>query len=129
MDDRAGVAQGSRRITDTLPIARAQEALVVTSGSAPVAPALVAASGERAHWRFLEFFTAHIRNPNTRRAYGRDVSTFLTWCAAAGVRSLAEITPFHVAGYLDQRHPSRESDIWNGESGDISIGRLQLPFA
>ena len=33
-------------------------------------PALVAASGERASYRFFEFFTANIRNPHTRRAYG-----------------------------------------------------------
>ena len=32
------------------------------------APALVAAGGERASYRFFEFFTANIRNPNTRRA-------------------------------------------------------------
>jgi len=32
------------------------------------APALVAAAGARASYRFLEFFTAQIRNPNTRRA-------------------------------------------------------------
>jgi integrase/recombinase XerD len=32
------------------------------------APALVAASGARASYRFLEFFTAQIRNPHTRRA-------------------------------------------------------------
>jgi hypothetical protein len=30
------------------------------------APALVAAAGERASYRFFEFFTAQIRNPNTR---------------------------------------------------------------
>ena len=35
------------------------------------APALVAASGEHASYRFFEFFTANIRNPNTRRAYAR----------------------------------------------------------
>jgi len=33
------------------------------------APALVAADGERASYRFFEFFTANIRNPHTRRAY------------------------------------------------------------
>ena len=32
-------------------------------------PALVAAAGERASMRFLEFFAANIRNPHTRRAY------------------------------------------------------------
>ena len=33
------------------------------------APALIAASGPRTSYRFLEFFTAQIRNPHTRRAY------------------------------------------------------------
>ena len=28
------------------------------------APALIAAGGERASYRFFEFFTANIRNPN-----------------------------------------------------------------
>jgi integrase/recombinase XerD len=32
-------------------------------------PALIAADGARASYRFFEFFTAQIRNPNTRRAY------------------------------------------------------------
>jgi hypothetical protein len=31
-------------------------------------PALIAAAGARASYRFLEFFTAQIRNPHTRRA-------------------------------------------------------------
>jgi hypothetical protein len=34
-------------------------------------PAFVVASGARASYRFFEFFTAQIRNPNTRRAYAR----------------------------------------------------------
>ena len=41
------------------------------------APALAAAAGERASYRFLEFFTAQIGNPNTQRAYMRAVSEFL----------------------------------------------------
>lgn len=40
-------------------------------------PALVIAAGDRAQLRFLEFFAATIRNPNTRRAYSRAVSDFL----------------------------------------------------
>ena len=35
---------------------------------APSAHALVAAAGARASYRFLEFFTAQIRKPHTRRA-------------------------------------------------------------
>src|SRR5437660_8533459 len=47
----------------------------------PVMPALVAAAGERASMRFLEFFAANIRNPHTRRAYYRAAEEFLAWCA------------------------------------------------
>jgi len=32
---------------------------------------LIAGAGDRAAWRFLEFFTVNIRNKNTRAAYGR----------------------------------------------------------
>ncbi|BAV52659.1 Phage integrase family protein (plasmid) [Mesorhizobium loti] len=69
--------------------------------SIPSVPALVAAVGERARWRFLEFFTAHIRNPNTRRAYSKDVGQFLDWCQAQGVRDITEIHTLHVATYVE----------------------------
>ena len=36
-------------------------------------PALIARAGERAAFRFVEFFTANIRNKNTRKAYGHAV--------------------------------------------------------
>jgi hypothetical protein len=50
-------------------------------------PTLVAAAGERASMRFLEFFAANIRNPHTRRAYARAADEFLAWCAGVGVLS------------------------------------------
>jgi hypothetical protein len=40
------------------------ELVPTTSSTLPV---LVAAAGERASLRFLEFFAANIRNPHTRR--------------------------------------------------------------
>jgi hypothetical protein len=40
------------------------------------APPLVAAFGARASYCFLEFFTAQIRNPHTRRAYARGDGIF-----------------------------------------------------
>lgn len=52
--------------------------------------------------RTLEFFTAHIRNPNTRRAYARSVSEFSAWCAGHGLLDLASIGPVHVAAYIEQ---------------------------
>lgn len=38
------------------------------SDRAPALPALISAAGDRAELRFLEFFAATIRNPNTRRS-------------------------------------------------------------
>jgi hypothetical protein len=43
--------------------------------------------------RFLEFFTANIRNPHTRRAYARAAEEFRTWCADAGVPSIDAVQP------------------------------------
>ena len=64
-------------------------------------PAPIAAAGERAAYRFLEFFTAQIRNPNTRRAYARAVGDFLTWLEGAGVASIAAVSSVHVAAYVE----------------------------
>src|SRR5215210_4472795 len=65
-------------------------------------PAPVTAAGERAGLRFLEFFAAGIRNPHTRRAYARAASDFLAWCEAeAGVGSLADVQPLHVATWIE----------------------------
>jgi hypothetical protein len=64
-------------------------------------PELVAAAGERASLRFLEFFAAAIRNPHTRRAYARAVGDFLAWCERHGVPSLAAVQPLHVASWIE----------------------------
>jgi site-specific recombinase XerD len=64
-------------------------------------PVLVAAAGERAGMRFLEFFAANIRNPHTRRAYARAADEFLAWCADAGVPSIAAVQPVHVATWIE----------------------------
>jgi hypothetical protein len=54
-------------------------------------PALLAAAGERAHVRFIEFFTANIRNRNTRRAYAQAVREFLAWCEDHRVSSITAV--------------------------------------
>jgi integrase len=51
--------------------------------------------------RFIEFFTANIRNPNTRRAYARAAIEFAAWCEHQGLRELRDIEPVHVAGYIE----------------------------
>ena len=69
-------------------------------GTAAV-PALVANAGERAGIRFLEFFASTIRNPHTRRAYGRAVADFLAWCADQSVASIVDVQPLHVAAWVE----------------------------
>ena len=64
-------------------------------------PAIVAEAPEPARVRFLEFFAAAIRNPNTRRAYAHAVGEFLAWCAQAGVSSMTEVQPLHVAAWIE----------------------------
>ena len=65
-----------------------------------VVPALVAQLGDAAAWRYVEFFTAHIRNPNTRRAYARACGRFLGWCEQRGLPFPA-VRPFDVAAYIE----------------------------
>jgi site-specific recombinase XerD len=76
--------------------------IVAGDGRIPI-PALIAAAGECAHTRFLEFFAANIRNPHTRRAYARAVAEFLTWCDDQGVPSVAAVQPLHVAAWIEQQ--------------------------
>jgi integrase/recombinase XerC len=58
--------------------------------------------GNQACLRFLEFFAANIRNIHTRRAYAQATRKFLAWCESAGVASIADVRPLHVAAYIEQ---------------------------
>src|SRR5271154_1791493 len=68
--------------------------------SMPV-PAMIAVAGERASLRFIDFFTAHIRNPNTRGAYGVAMRGFFTWLELRGVAELGTIRTHHVSAYVE----------------------------
>src|SRR6202045_660849 len=68
-----------------------------------LALALIAAAGEQAGRRYVEFFTANIRNPHTRRAYARACSRFFAWCEDRGL-SLTAIRPFDVAAWVKDLH-------------------------
>ena len=69
--------------------------------SSAVVPVMVAAAGEKAARRFLEFFAATIRNRNTREAYYRNVCRFFAWCEDAKLGALVDIEPIHVAAYIE----------------------------
>ena len=51
--------------------------------------------------RFWEFFTAHIRNPNTRMAYLMAAYRFADWCEDVGL-TLEKVKPMVVAAYIEQ---------------------------
>jgi len=81
-------------------IVLAQTAIGNTGGGGAV-PAIIAAAGEQASWRYVEFFTANIRNPHTRRAYARACARFFNWCNRRRL-GIANIRPFDVAAYIER---------------------------
>jgi hypothetical protein len=61
----------------------------------------VAAAGDKAMRRFLEFVAVTIDNPNTRAAYFRACRRFFAWCdRREDIEELADIEPMHVAAYI-----------------------------
>lgn len=64
-------------------------------------PEIVNNAGDHAKFRFLEFFTAQIRNPNTRRAYHTAVTQFFHWCHSNNLE-LQDIHSIHVATYIEK---------------------------
>src|SRR5271156_5547065 len=85
---------------DQLPAIIQPGALTPMPADTHLVPALIAAAGEQAGWRYVEFFTANIRNPHTRRAYARACSRFFAWCEDHGL-VLTTIRPFDVATYIE----------------------------
>ena len=67
---------------------------------APRAQALIEDAGSGAILAAEEFFLAGIRNPHTRRAYGRHAIGFLDWCAARGT-ALHQVTPGDAAAWIE----------------------------
>ena len=65
-----------------------------------ITPVLFAGTDD-AETRFWEFFTAHIRNTNTRMAYLTAAYRFADWCEVGGV-TLDKVKPMLVAAYIEQ---------------------------
>jgi site-specific recombinase XerD len=85
-----------------LPAPQLAVELTVGTPTSAVIPGLVMSAGDQAAWRYIDFFTANIRNPNTRRAYARACQTFFAWCDERGL-SLDTIRPYDVATYIETR--------------------------
>jgi integrase/recombinase XerC len=80
-------------IPATWPALKAPRGIVVS--------AVIAAAGENAARRFLEFFAATIRNKNTRIAYYRAVTEFFAWVERHKIGQVVDIEPLHVAAYVE----------------------------
>ena len=63
-------------------------------------PALFLSDAKTAD-RFFGFFTANIRNPNTRRAYYKAACRFSVWCEHRKLGGLQQVRPHQVAGYIE----------------------------
>ena len=77
------------------------KALAVATRDGILVPRVIAAAGDQAARRFLEFFAATIRNKNTRMAYYRAAARFFAWCDHHKIGEIADIEPLHVAAYIE----------------------------
>ncbi len=75
-------------------------ALTRPADAARLVPAIVAAAGDKAARRFLEFFAVTIENPNTRQSYFHACRRFFDWCERKALDELVAIEPMHVAAYV-----------------------------
>lgn len=73
---------------------------VVVANTTVALPRLFAPDVDAAR-RFVEFFTANIRNANTRKAYTRAAVEFAGWCEQQKLTELRDIEPIHIAAYIE----------------------------
>ena len=108
-----------------VPVATSPAAFVLPGGwQIEGLPATIRRAGPQAAERTVEFFTAQIRNPHTRAAYGTAVTRFFTWCDARGLA----LARFHRSPWPPTSKrctagiaPPRSSSIWP-PSAACSIG-------
>ncbi len=79
-----------------------QSNMVILHAGSSSLPSVFTARPE-ARSRLRDFFTSHIRNPNTRRAYMEAVRQFSAFCAEHGILDLAQVEPIHVAAFVESQ--------------------------
>src|SRR5271163_4255751 len=84
--------------TVLLPVPKAD---LLPTASSKIVPAFFAEAGENAAERYLEFFVATIRNPNTRRAYSHAAMRFANWCDDLHL-TMTTLRPSQVSAYVEQ---------------------------
>ena len=81
-------------------VPKAEFSIVTRASSKAWIPDLIAAAGAEVTETYIDFFTATIRNRNTRQAYARACWQFFDWCAAHGLE-LTTVRPFHVSAWIE----------------------------
>jgi len=94
------------RAMDSTPLPVPSKREIVRAGFVQL-PSIILRAGERAAWRFVEFFTANIRNKNTRAAYAQAIGQFFIWSEHRGVRELSHVRPVVVAAYIEELQATR----------------------
>jgi integrase len=90
------VAKTTILLTDEIPAPPALARLGIET-----LPATIGAGSERTRLRFIQFFTANIRNRNTRSAYARAVKEFFEWTESREL-DLESIDALAVAAYIEK---------------------------
>ncbi len=78
---------------------RSEDAAGIVITGAPALPAIFA-TRPNARRRLRDFFSSHIRNRNTRRAYMEAVRQFAAFCAELGITDLSQVEAVHVAAFM-----------------------------
>lgn len=89
-------ADPTGRLSKVMPGPRISSPFASTVGL----PAIITSAGDHASRRFIEFFTAQIRNKGTRAAYLHAVTEFYNWCEANGI-VFEQIQPIVIATYIE----------------------------
>lgn len=84
-----------------LPIPRGSAVVSRPVQSGFVLPTLIGDAGPKAQKRFVEFFTAQIRNAHTRKAYATAIGQFCDWMFTRVNLPLEAIETIHVATYIE----------------------------
>lgn len=98
---KAGASQWSpmaqKENSERLPVVTGRKQLADHTQEVPM---LIDNAGSAARFAWEEFFYAVIRNPHTRRSYGRGIRHFIAWCENRPL-NLNQVTPADVGHYLD----------------------------
>ena len=80
-------------VSNALVISPKSDHAIAKASDSILVPDAIAVAGPEAVNRLIEFFTAQIRNPNTREAYGRACMQFFAWMAENRVNDCRLVQP------------------------------------